>query len=220
MNELLLIAEIAIFFGGLLVIKKFYGVNGLFAWITIATCLAEIQVCKSITILGIGTSMGNVLFASTFLATDIIRENYGNEFAKKGPMFSILGALIYVVFAFITPIFIPADFDLAQSSMKVLLSLSLRVTVSSIVMLFVANLLDVFLYDKLYEKMNGKKMWLRNNICTIICNCTENYIFTFLAFYGVFDLKTVILIANSATLIEMLIALLDTPFLYLSKRIK
>ena len=80
MNELLLIAEIAIFFGGLLIIKKFYGVNGLFAWIAIATCLAEIQVCKSITILGIGTSMGNVLFASTFLATDMIRENYGNEF--------------------------------------------------------------------------------------------------------------------------------------------
>lgn len=44
--------------------------------------------------------------------------------------------------------------------------------------------------------------------------------FTFLAFYGVFDLETVILIANSTTLIEMLIALLDTPFLYFSRRIK
>lgn len=220
MNEILLFAEIAIFFSGILIIKKFYGLNGLYAWITLATCLAEIQVSKAVMFFGIEATLGNVLFASTFLTTDIIRENYGQEQAKKAPLYSLLGAVIYLIFALITPRYIPIGADLVDESMKVLFSFSFRITISSIFMLIVANYIDVILYEKLYQKMNGRYMWLRNNICTIICNCVENYIFTFLAFGGMFDFRTLIIIATSTTFIEIIIAILDTPFLYLSKKIK
>ena len=220
MNEILLFAEIAIFFSGILIIKKFYSLNGLYAWITLATCLAEIQVSKAVTFFGIEATLGNVLFASTFLTTDIIRENYGQEQAKKAPLYSLLGAVVYLIFALITPRYIPIGADLVDESMKVLFSFSFRITISSIFMLIVANYIDVILYEKLYQKMNGRYMWLRNNICTVICNCVENYIFTFLAFGGVFDLVSLMIIATAATCREGIIAILDTPFLYFSKKIK
>jgi len=63
-------------------------------------------------------------------------------------------------------------------------------------------------------------MWLRNNLCTIICNGGENFAFYLIAFVGLMPVSTILFMATSATIIEILIALCDTPFLYLSKKIK
>jgi uncharacterized PurR-regulated membrane protein YhhQ (DUF165 family) len=38
-----------------------------------------------------------------------------------------------------------------------------------------------------------------------------------LAFCGIYDLKTVITIAVSTSIIEMIVAVMDTPFLYIAK---
>lgn len=59
-----------------------------------------------------------------------------------------------------------------------------------------------------------------NNIATIISNCLENYLFTIFAFIGIYDLKTILSIATTTTILEIMIAICDTPFLYLSKKLK
>jgi len=227
MNGLIFLVELVCFFGGLLIIKKVLGKEGIYAWIAVATCLAELQVTKTITVFSYEVSLGNVLFASTFFATDILYECYGEKESKKGPLFSLLGALCYIAFAIITPLFVngPSSIE-AQASFRCLLSLSVRITISSIVMLFIANLLDVFLYAKIAAKTNGKHMWLRTNVATILCNCGENYFFTFFALYnfkafsflgGYFSLKEVFIAASIGSVIEILLSFLDTPLLYLSK---
>ena len=83
-------------------------------------------------------------------------------------------------------------------------------------MFFIANMLDIYIYNKLKEKL-PKKLWLRNNVATITCNCIENYFFNTLAFIGIFSLPVIISIATTTTIIEIVIAVCDTPFLYLSK---
>jgi uncharacterized integral membrane protein (TIGR00697 family) len=83
-----------------------------------------------------------------------------------------------------------------------------------------ANIADVYLFNKLKDKFKGKKLWLRNNISTILCNCLENFGFVFLAFFGVFEIQEILSIALVTCVIEIIIALLDTPFLYISKHIK
>lgn len=67
--------------------------------------------------------------------------------------------------------------------------------------------------------MNGKALWLRNNLSTIVCNCLENFGFIGLAFWGIYDVKTIMTIAISTSIIEMCVAVLDTPFLYMAKAI-
>lgn len=219
MNEIMLFVEIVLFFSLILLIKKTIGKSGLFAWIGIATVLAEIQVTKCVTIFGISATLGNVLFASNFLVTDILRECYSQEDAKKGVLISALGGLFFILFSIITPIFIPNEFDLTHNALKIVLSLTPRITISSILMLIIANYSDVFIYDFLHKKFKGKKMWLRNNISTILCNCLENFFFTFLAFLGMYSISELLMIAVSTCIIETLIALCDTPFLYLAKKI-
>ena len=63
----------------LLIMYKTFGKTGLFAWVAVATILANIQVTKTIEIIGLTATLGNSLYASTFLATDILNEKYGRK---------------------------------------------------------------------------------------------------------------------------------------------
>ena len=76
MNVLLGCMSIVLTFTILVLVEKFFKKEGLFVWISVATIVANILVCKSIDVFGFVTNIGNVLFASSFLATDIMNEKY------------------------------------------------------------------------------------------------------------------------------------------------
>ena len=104
-------------------------------------------------------------------------------------------------------------------ALQTLFSINLRVSIASLFMFFVANMFDIYLYEKIRKRF-PKMLWLRNNVSTIISNCLENYFLTFIAFIGIFDVKTCLISATIASLFEMIIAICDTSFLYLSKKLK
>lgn len=216
LNVALLFLEIFCTFSGVVVFNKMFGKYGLLAWVPIASILANIMTAKTISIFGLSSTMGTVLFASTFLATDILTENYGVKYARKAVIMGMMGVLFYIISSQIAIHYIPSAFDYAHDSMLTIFSLSLRISISSVIMYLVANLADVYLYDKLKVKTGGKFMWLRNNVSTILCNCLENFLFMLFAFIGVFDLPTVMIMALSTSVIEIIAGVCDTPFLYLA----
>lgn len=216
MNIILGIVSIIFCFTTIVLMDKLFKKEGLFVWISIATILANITVCKTINLLGFASSLGNVLFASNFLATDILVEKYGKKEGKKAVLLGFLSAVIFIVISQITLLYIPDVEDLAHDSMVTLFSLSFRTTIASLGMYLVANLVDIWIFDKLKEKFPNK-LWLRNNVATIISNCGENFLFNFLAFVGLLPLNTILSIAIICTIIEIIIAICDTPFIYLAK---
>lgn len=220
MNNILLIISIIGVFSIMLIIKKFLGKEGIIGWMGIASILANLLLIKSVNVLGISATLGNVLFASNFLATDILTENYGYKEAKKGTRFGIIAVIIFMIVTQVALLYVPNSEDVTQSSFELLFSFVPRISLASISMFALSNKIDIRLYEWLRKKSNGKKMWLRNNICTIICNGGENFLFYLMAFLGVMDIGTILTIALSATIIEVLIALCDTPFLYISKKVK
>lgn len=220
MNNLLLIISIIGIFTSVLIVKRFFGKEGLIGYMAIATILAEIGVVKSINVLGLSATLGNVLFASNFLVTDILTECYGEKEAKKGIKYAVFSVILFIIIMQGMLLFVPNELDFAQDSMQTIFGLIPRISIASIIMLTISNFADVRLYSWLKEKTNGKYMWLRNNICTILCNGLENFIFTFLCFTGIYSIADMLMIATATTIIETLIALCDTPFLYISKKIK
>ena len=220
MNNLLLIVSIIGIFTSVLVIKKFFGKEGLIGYMAVATILAEIGVIKSVDVLGLSATLGNVLFASNFLVTDILTECYGEKEARKGIRFAVFSVIMFIVIMQVMLLFQPNELDFAQESMKTIFGIVPRISIASIVMLTISNFADVGLYSWLKKKMNGKYMWVRNNVSTILCNGLENFIFTFLCFTGIYSMSDMLTIAIATTVIETVIALCDTPFLYLSKKIK
>ena len=218
MNILYGFINIIVTFSLVVMIEKFFKKEGLYAWLCIATILANLTVCKMIDVFSFTTSLGNVLFASTFLATDIMSEKYSKKDAKKGVYLSIFAGITFIIISQLTLLFIPSSDDVVNPAMKSLFAVSIRTTAASMLMFFISNMTDIYLYNKIKEKLPDK-MWLRNNVSTITCNCIENYFFNTLAFIGIFPMSVIISIATTTTVIEMVIALCDTPFLYLSKKL-
>ncbi len=226
MNETIFGIEIVIVFSLLVLTKKLFGKTGLIGWIGIASIIANIQVTKSIDILGLSATLGNVMFGSNFLAANILSEFYGKEDAKKGILFGLFSVIVYLVMTQITLVFTPNEIDLLQDSMKSLFTIAPRVCISSVVMFFIANMGNIFIYNKMKNKEikeekeeSTKLLWLRDNVSTIVCNCLENFGFVFGAFLGVYPIADVVMIAVSTSILEIIISICSTPFIYLAKKV-
>lgn len=217
MNIVLGIISIIFVYTSTILMDKFLKKEGLIVWITFATITANILVCKNIDIFNLTVSLGNIMFASNFLATDILSEKYLKDYAYKAVIIGLVMNLLFTFFMQIALLYIPSSTDISNESMKTLFNLNLRVSLSSSLLYFLSNYLDIYLFNKLKEKYPNK-LWLRNNVSTIISNCLENYLFVTLSFIGIYDINTIISIATSTSIIEIFLAILDTPFLYLSKK--
>ena len=82
-NELIGIGTFFITFILMLVLYRFFGKTGLFVWVAIGTIIANIQVIKTVELFSVSATLGNVMFASIYLATDILNDIYGRKQAKK-----------------------------------------------------------------------------------------------------------------------------------------
>ena len=220
MNHLYLVLEIIIAFGLLLLAKKFFGKGGVLAWIALATVFANIFEAKNIELFGLNLAAGHVMFGSVFLATDILSEYYGKKAAKIGVWVGLAADIALILTTLICRLYIPSTADSADPAIQRLFTMSLRITAASAVMFFISNWCDVLLFAKIKELTNGKYLWLRNNVATILCNCLENFLFYFLAFYPTFSVGQIISMGLATCLLEIVIGICDTPFLYLAKRLK
>lgn len=221
-TELLILLEIALTFTALLLVNKFLGKEGLIAWVALASVLANILTVKS-TFLSLGWAYteGSILFASTFLATDFLSERYGKKTASKAVTIGVIANIMLIVFTQFSLLYGSTPWtEGVAASFKDVFTISLRVTISSVVMYYLANQADVLLYNFLKEKTNSKHMWLRNNVSTILCNCIENFFFMFGAFLGVegYSVGNILEMILTTSAVEAIIGLLDTPFLYLGMR--
>ena len=92
-NEILLAASLVFIFGGVLVMYRIFGKTGLYCATVIATITANIEVLLLVDAYGMEQTLGNVLFAATFLVTDILSENYSKEDAQKAVNIGIATSL-------------------------------------------------------------------------------------------------------------------------------
>ena len=97
MNELLLILSLLISFGSTVLFLKLFGKSGLFAWIGICAVFANVEVLILVHAFGMDQTLGNTLFASSFLATDILSELYGKKDANKGVLVGIITTILFIL---------------------------------------------------------------------------------------------------------------------------
>lgn len=225
-NELLLVGSVALIFGATLLSYKFFGKTGLYCVSVIATILANVEVTILINAFGMEQTLGNVLFAATFLITDILSECEGKKEANKAVWLGIFSSLFFLLLTQSWLVYIPSDSNLELfSAIKTVFTNTPRMIISSLVVYAISQLFDVWLYHKWWaftEKKCGNKrrfLWLRNNGSTLISQILNTLLFTLFAFGGVYDGKTLISIFISSYVIFIFTSLIDTPFVYLARRI-
>jgi uncharacterized integral membrane protein (TIGR00697 family) len=203
-------------FGLLTIVSRVFGKEGIFAWVGIAVVLANIFVCKCVDLFSLSATLGNVLFGTIFLSTDILTERYGVKTARKAVWVGVSVEVCAIALTQLALVFNPNSLDTVHDSMSVIFGLFPRTTLASISMFVFSNQLDIWIFDKLKQKTNGKYLFLRNNVATIISQCIENYLFYVIAFLGIFSMKDILQMTLICCIVEIIVSLVDTPFLYLA----
>lgn len=221
-NEVIFFVTVFIYLGLLLLFYKLFGKAGLFAFSIFGTLLGNIAVCKNVDMFGIATTSGNVLYASTFLVTDILSEKYGKNEAKKAVLYSFSVMLLWLLGTQLILLFTPNESDFVNDSLKVIFGLVPRITIASLAGYITSQSIDVFLYHLIWKKTGNSKsfLWLRNNGSTLISQAIDTVIFVTIAFAGTYPTEVFFSILWTTYLFKAIVALLDTPFMYLSRKIK
>ena len=217
-NEILWLLVFLLDFAFLMLVYKFLGKKGLYAWVVMATLIANIQVIKVIKLFGISATLGNVLYASIFLATDILSENYSKRDAAIAAVIGFVSMLALPLLMTLSLLFTPAEDDFSQEALKTLFGVVPRVVAGSAVAYIVSQIHDVWSYHAIKNKAPSTKMlWLRNNGSTLVSQLLDTLIFTTIAFYGLYPLRVFFEIVVTTYLLKAICAILDTPFIYLAK---
>ncbi len=208
-----------------------FGKNGIYCYMIMATLMANIQVLKvsQFAFFGSPVALGTELFATTFLATDILTEVFGERSARKAVFLGFFVLLAWSVFSLLTLGFRPVSLDQVQGDgflfeMQTHLSAIFlpipRFFVASIVAYLISQTVDIAIFARLKRINQKKKLWLRNNLSTILSSLLDSAVFSFLAFVllnpNPVSFSSLIFTYILGTYIfRVIAALFDTPVIYM-----
>lgn len=225
-NELLLILSLIVLYGAVLVFYRLFGKLGLFVWTVIATIAANIEVLILVDAFGMEQTLGNVLFASTFLVTDILSENHGKKDANVAVNIGIATSIAFIVISQSWMLYTPAASDFASPAIATIFSNTPRLMLASLIVYAICQKFDVWAYHAWWAFTNKKCgdtkrfLWLRNNGSTLISQLLNAVLYTFAAFFGTYSVPTLISIAMASYVIFIVTSLADTPIVYMARKMK
>jgi hypothetical protein len=185
----------------------------------VALILANVIGPKIVSVFGFAITAGTPIFAVLPLATDLLTERYGKKVAKSAVYSAFLGMLLFIL---VSQLIIAMEWlsfsETTGRAVDTILGSSLRLMVASPVAYVVWQMVDIGLYLWIKEITGEKYLWLRNNVSTFVAQTGSTYMFFGLAFTGTGN--PWIEIATVTVVFYWIIAIIDTPFAYLSRRIK
>ncbi|HKL57008.1 MAG TPA: queuosine precursor transporter [Sphaerochaeta sp.] len=218
MNELLWFLLLVLDFAAIMLAYRFWGKLGLYIWIPISIILANIQVTKNVSIFGIEATLGNIVYATSFLVTDILSEIYGKKESSKAVKFGFFALLSMTVLMQVALLFEPSSSDIAHPALETIFGLMPRIAIASLVAYLLSNTHDIWAFAFWKEKKPGRGyLWLRNNLSTFASQLIDTLVFTFIAFWGVYPSSVLIQILISTFVLKWVVAVFDTPFIYLAR---
>lgn len=162
-------------------------------------------------------SVGVLPYPVTFLITDLISEIYGKKRANQvviAGIFASIFSLLIILVSDLAPATSWSYVDDATFS-NVFGNSAIAVFASMITYLF-AQFVDIQIYHFWKRVTKGKKLWLRNNLSTFFSQFVDTFtIILLLSFFGIIPWENFKGLLISGFLFKVIIAVLDTPFLYL-----
>ena len=226
-------------FLSILVFLRLFGYVGLYVYSAIAIIAANIQVLKQANFNFFSSinekiipfyepspiALGTILFASTFLCTDILSEYYGKEKARKNVLIGFCSFFLMTILMLVTIGIQPAEDEwvsMVQESLAILFTPMTSIFVASMIAYLISQYFDIWFFSYLKTVSSNKLLWLRNNVSTAVSSLIDNTIFSIFAWIilnpNPFPLSAVIMIFILVVyLLRVFIAILDTPFIYLAK---
>ncbi len=180
------------------------------------TCLLiyNIITVKTINILGLIFTAGDILFPITYILNDVFTEVYGFKKSRFIIWISFFCNLIMVIIFGIT-IALPVDetFEM-QSALVNILGSTPRILFASFVSFLVGNFANSIVLSKMKVKTEGKYLALRTITSTLLGEGLDTVLFIPIVFVGTLDLKSILLLMLDTYTLKVLLEAILTPITY------
>ncbi len=171
---------------------------------------------------GVATlSVGILPYPVTFLCTDLISELYGQKRADSLVITGLVVSLYMMLILQIgraVPLSHLQDVTIQEHYLAVF-GQSTRAIFASMVAYLFAQFIDVRLYHFWRRVTDGKHLWLRNNASTMLSQLVDTAAVVTILFYGIWTTEQIINVIIAGYIFKLLVALCDTPLMYLGARL-
>jgi len=196
---------------------RLFGKTGLYFMIAVNIVVANIQVLKTVGMLGLVVTLGNILYNGIFFATDVLNEFYGKKAARRGVWIGFYAMVVVTIVMQIALLFKPDPSDFAHEALSTLFGIMPRIVLGSLTAYVISQMHDVWAYDFWKRFTKGKHLWLRNNASTMVSQLIDTAIFCSIAFLGVWEMNVWWQILLTTYVFKWIVSALDTPFIYLAR---
>lgn len=231
--SLILFAACAI---SILFLFRLFGAPGLYLFNIVAVIASNIQVLRNVqfSLSSEPVALGTVVFACTYLCSDILTEHYGKASAKVGVWYCFAAQLLMTILMVIA-VGYPSLTETSgvitsqetgtwlntEKAMALLFTPSPRLMLASLLAFAISQLNDIWLFQALSTLTKGRWLWFRTSVSSLFSAMVDTVLFSALA-WVIFAPEPVSLSTLIFTYIlgtfaaRALIALLTTPIMYLS----
>ena len=162
-------------------------------------------------------SVGLLPYPLTFLITDILSEIYGKRKANEVVIAGIFASFFSLLIIYVSKEVPATSWSQVNDGMfvNVLGAAPLAVLASMMAYLF-AQFIDIRVYHFWKNITQGKHLWLRNNFSTFSSQFIDTAtVLILLCSFGIINWDKFSGLMISGVVFKIMIAILDTPFLYL-----
>ncbi len=180
-------------------------------------------------------SVGVLIWPVVFITTDIINEYFGKSGVKKISYFTIILILYVFLIVFLSTKLTPNTywlninstdnsgnpFDIDYAYNTIFLQ-STGIIIGSVFAFLIAQLLDVFIFQKIKKITKGKFIWLRATGSTLISQLIDSFVVLTIAFYFLapegkeWSINQVFVVGFDNYTFKFFVAIIITPFIYLA----
>ena len=210
-----------------LLLYRIFGKYGLYVAVVLGIVLGNLQGGKVSELIIFGTaykvSMGAILYSGIYFATDVLNEKYGRTEANRAVMLGFFANIAVMITLVLSIQFKPSEITGSalevHNAISTLAFYSPAFVIGSLTAYLVSQSFDVWFFNWLKQKTDGKKLWLRNNLSTITSQLIDTMIYqvTWVVATGM-DWTTAFMLALTKYVFKIVIAVVDTFFIYWVKR--
>ncbi|MDH4047331.1 MAG: queuosine precursor transporter [Gammaproteobacteria bacterium] len=225
-QELLWLTTLVADLGCTVLLYRLFGKAGLQIAIATAIILANLQGPKLTIIFGFQTSLGVIFYSSIFFATDVLSENYGKAAANKAVRMGFAVSVIVLLMLSLALLYAPsdrpgtADFSLRiHDAFATIVNFTPRFVAGSLIAYYISQSFDVWAFHKIKAITGERWLWLRNNLSTLSSQALDTVIFSLITWWGIVDLITALQLGAAKYGFKIVIAFIDTGFIYWARRL-
>jgi uncharacterized integral membrane protein (TIGR00697 family) len=162
-------------------------------------------------------SVGILPYPITFLITDLISEIYGQKRANQVVVSGLFATVFVLGIVLLSNEVMATSWSpVNDATFSQVFGLTGAAVTASMVAYLLAQLIDIRIYHFWKRYTKGKKLWLRNNASTMTSQLVDTSSVLFLlCLFGAIAWDKFGVLLLSGFLFKVLIAAIDTPFLYL-----